>query len=149
MKPFDKKNVKVRRMVSSDVSPTMEIWWADIPEKEKVASELQGPLDMSFIAEYEGILVGFMLAKRVFTGMPLTEAGVIFLMAVNPDYRKHGIGTMMIEALETHCKAKGINTVRAGIPEKDAEVVKYFQNVGFRKSGVVNYDRVEPSGIDK
>ncbi len=146
MKSFDKKAVKIRRMVSSDVMPILEIWWAEIPEKDKVAAELQWPLDLSFIAEYEGVLVGFILAKLVFTGMPMTGAGNIYLIAVNPEYRKHGIGTMMIEALEKYCKDKKILTIRAGIPEQDTEVVNYFKNVGFRKSSIVNYDRVEPAG---
>ena len=58
MKTIDKNAVKIRRMVSSDITPTLDIWWADIPEKEMVASQLQGPLDLSFIAEYEGFWSG-------------------------------------------------------------------------------------------
>lgn len=100
MKTIDKKTVKIRRMVSSDVLPTVGIWWADIPNKEKLVEEIPGPLDLSFIAEYEGILIGFILAKIDFSGYPMTSTAGIYLVAVNPEYRKHGIGTMMIEALE-------------------------------------------------
>lgn len=146
MKTIDKKLVKIRRMVSSDVLPTVGIWWADIPEKERLASEIPGPLDLSFIAEYDGILVGFLLAKLEFSGYPMTSAASIYLIAVNPEYRKHGIGTMMIEALEKLCKSKNIKTIRAPIPENDTDVIKYFRNAGFRPSHIINYDRTEPSG---
>jgi len=147
MKTTDKNNVKIRHMVSSDVAPTLDIWWADIPEKAMVASELVGPLDLSFIAEYEGILAGFMLAKLEYTGHPMTGAAMIYLITVNPDYRKRGIGTLLIDALCRDCKAKNIKTIRAPIPEKDVEVIKYFTNAGFRRSSVINFDKVDSARL--
>jgi ribosomal protein S18 acetylase RimI-like enzyme len=137
------KKIKVRRMAASDVKPTLAIWWADIPEKNKVASELESPLDMSFLAEYEGILVGFILAKQEYVGYPMTAAGVIYLIAVNPEYRRHGIGTMMIQALEKLCKTKDIKTIRAPVPRDDAAITRYFAEVGFHPSDIINYDLVD------
>ena len=141
MKSIDRNAVKIRRMVSSDITSTLGIWWADIPEKEMVASQLHGPLDLSFIAEHEGVLVGFILAKLVYAGLPMTGTGVIILIAVNPDYQKRGIGTMLIEALEKHCKSKGIETIRAIVPQRDTKIIKYFANAGFRPSDMLNYDK--------
>jgi|WetSurMetagenome_2_1015567.scaffolds.fasta_scaffold101274_2 ribosomal protein S18 acetylase RimI-like enzyme len=146
MKTIDKNAVKIRRMVSSDVAPTLDIWWADIPEKNMVASELLGPLDLSQIAEYEGILAGFLLAKLEYTGHPMTGAAMIYLISVNPDYRKHGIGTLLIEALARDCQSKIIKTIRASIPENNAAITRYFTDAGFRRSNVVNFDKVEPAG---
>jgi ribosomal protein S18 acetylase RimI-like enzyme len=135
-------------MVSSDVAPTLDIWWpdirADITEKDMVAAELQGPLDLSQIAEYEGILVGFLLAKLQYTGHPMTVAAMIYLISVNPDFRKHGIGTLLIEAVARECKAKNIKIIRASIPENNAEITRYFTNAGFRRSNVINFDKIEP-----
>jgi ribosomal protein S18 acetylase RimI-like enzyme len=128
-------------MVSSDITPTLEIWWANIPEKERVASQLRGPLDLSFIAEYEGLLVGFILAKLVYAGMPMTGVGVIFLIAVNPDYQERGIGSMLIETLKSRCKSEGIETIRALIPRNDTKITKYFEKAGFRTSNIVNFDK--------
>jgi len=141
MKSFDRIAVKIRRMVSSDVTPVLEIWWADIPGKDMVASQLRGPLDLSFIAEYEGILVGVILAKLVYAGMPVTGTGVVFLIAVNPEYRKHGVGTMLIDALEKYSYSRGIKPIRAIIPEQDTEIIKYFSNAGFRRSSALNFDK--------
>lgn len=146
MKTIDKKTIKIRRMASSDVVPTLAIWWAEIPEKDKVASEIPGPLDMSFIAEHEGILVGLLLAKLEYSGYPMASAGVIYLVAVNPEYRQHGVGTLMIEALEKLCASKNIKTIRAAIPAKDTHIISYFKNAGFRPSEILNFDRIEPSG---
>ena len=145
MKSIDRKAVKIRRMVSSDIDSTLGIWWADIPEKEMVASQLRGPLDLSFIAEYEGILVGFILAALVYAGLPVTGTGAVLLIAVNPEYQKHGIGTMLIDALEKHCKSKGIETIRAIIPQHDTKIIRYFTKTGFSQSKMINYDKPCPS----
>jgi ribosomal protein S18 acetylase RimI-like enzyme len=140
MKPIDKKTIKIRPMASSDVEPTLAIWWAEIPEKEKVASELEGPLDMSFFAEHEGILVGLLLAKLEYTGYPMTSDAVIYLIAVNPEYRKHGIGTMMIQALVKLGKSKNVKIIRSLIPANDVAITNYFKNEGFHPSNIINYD---------
>jgi ribosomal protein S18 acetylase RimI-like enzyme len=141
MKSIDMNTVKIRRMVSSDITPILGIWWADIPEKEMMADQLRGPRDLSFIAEYEGVLVGFVLAKLEYSGFPMTDKGVVFLIAVNPEYQKSGIGAMLINALEKHCQSRGINTIRAIIPKNDKKMIKYFVDKGFSKSDIINYDK--------
>ncbi|OGN94736.1 MAG: hypothetical protein A2Y89_01325 [Chloroflexi bacterium RBG_13_51_18] len=145
MKTINKNAIKIRRMVSSDITPTLGIWWADIPEKDMVADQLSGPRDLSFITEYEGVLVGFALAKLEYSGLPMTGTGVVFLIAVNPDYQRSGIGTMLINALEKYCQSKGINTIRAIIPKNDERMIKYFVDKGFSESNVVNYDKLCPA----
>ena len=141
MKSIDRNAVKIRRMVSGDITPTLGIWWADIPEKEMVASQLRGPLDLSFIAEYEGILIGFILATQVYAGLPMTGTGVVYHIAVNPEYQKLGIGKMMIDTFEKHCQSKGIKIIRAIVPENDAKIIDYFTRAGFCQSSTVNYDK--------
>jgi ribosomal protein S18 acetylase RimI-like enzyme len=143
MTATDSNKIKVRRMAASDVEPTLAIWWAEIPEKEKVASELEGPLDMSLLAEDEGILAGFILAKQEYTGYPMTAAGVIYLIAVNPEYRRRGIGTMMIQALKKLCNTKSIKTIRAPVPRDDSAITGYFTGAGFHPSDIINYDLVD------
>ncbi len=149
MKTMEKKTVKIRRLAASDVAPTLAIWWADVPEKDKVAAELQEPLDLSFIAEHEGVLVGLLLAKEQYSGYPMTGAGVISLVAVNPRYRQQGIGTMMIEELEKLCRRKNIRVIRAPIPDKDQEVISYFRSSHFRPSRIINYDKTVASANGK
>ena len=141
MKAIDKSTIKVRRLTSSDIASTLGIWWANIPDKDVMVTQLQSPLDLSFIAEYEGILVGFILAELQYAGFPTTGTGVGFLIAVNPDYHKHGIGTMLIEALEKYTKSKGINTIRVVVPQSDVKNIRYFTKVGFNKSIMINYDK--------
>jgi ribosomal protein S18 acetylase RimI-like enzyme len=142
MKSIDMNMVKIRRLTFNDVTSTLGIWWAKIPDKEVMVSQLQSPLDLSFIAEYEGLLVGFILAKLEYSGFPTTGTGVVFLIAVNPDYHRHGIGTMLIDALEKYSKSKGISTIRVVVPQSDIKNIRYFTKFGFEKSALINYDKV-------
>jgi ribosomal protein S18 acetylase RimI-like enzyme len=144
MKTINKKTVKIRRMVSSDITSTLGIWWAEIPEKDMVADQLRGGINISFIAEYEGTLVGFILAKLAYSGFPLTAAGVAFLIEVHPEYQRSGIGNMLINALEKYCASEKIGTVRAIIPKNDKRMIKYFADKGFVESNLINYDKSCP-----
>lgn len=141
-KTLDKNAVKIRHLTSSDINSTLGIWWAHIPEKDMVADQLGGPRDLSFIAEYEGVLVGFILAKLEYSGFPMTGTGVVFLIAVNPDYQRSGIGTLLLGSLEQYCQSKGIHTIRAGIAKNDKIMTRYFIDNGFSESSTTNFDKV-------
>ena len=141
MKAIDRNAVKIRRMVYSDIPHIMDIWWANIPRKEMVASQLGGSLDLSFIAEFQGHFVGFIMARLIYAGLPMTGVGVIFFIAVRPDYQERGIGSMLIDTLKSHCKSEGIETIRVLIPQRDTKIMKYFEKIGFHPSITINFDK--------
>jgi ribosomal protein S18 acetylase RimI-like enzyme len=140
MKAIDLNAVKIRPMVTGDIASTLNIWWSDIPGKDILASQMGGRFELSLIAEYEGHLVGFLLARLIYAGLPMTGVAVMFFIAVNPDYQAHGVGSLLINKLKTNCKAAGIKTVRALVPENDTRMMKYFQKAGFSPSEIINLD---------
>jgi ribosomal protein S18 acetylase RimI-like enzyme len=73
----------------------------------------------------------------------MTSAAMIYLISVNPEYRKHGIGRLLIEAVARECKSKNIKTIRASIPENNAEIIRYFSRAGFHRSNIINFDKIE------
>ncbi len=137
---IDRKEVRIRPIVSADINPTLNIWWASIPEKEMLASQLGGTLDLSLISEYKGYLAGFVLARLIYAGLPMTGVGVIYFIAVKPDYQGRGIGSMLIDALKNNCKVHGIGTIRALVPRDDAKTTTYFKKLGFCPSNTMNLD---------
>jgi ribosomal protein S18 acetylase RimI-like enzyme len=140
MKAIDPNTVKIRPMVTGDIAPTLNIWWTDVPGKEVFLSQLGGRFDLSLIAEYEGNLVGFLLARLIYAGLPMTGVAVMFFITVKPEYQAQGIGSLLIGALKKNCQAAGIKTVRALVPQDDAGIMKYFQKAGFSRSQVLNLD---------
>jgi ribosomal protein S18 acetylase RimI-like enzyme len=140
MKSIDLDAVKIRPMVTGDIASTLNIWWTDIPKKEMLASQMGGRFDLSLIAEYEGHLVGFILARLIYAGLPMTGVAVIFFIAIKPEYQALGIGSLLIDTLKKNCKAAGIETVRALVPRDDARMMKYFKKAAFSRSQIINLD---------
>jgi ribosomal protein S18 acetylase RimI-like enzyme len=141
MSKLEGNTVKIRPLVRSDIDPLLAIWWNDIPKKEMVASQQGGPLDLSFIAEVEGYLAGFILARLEYQGFPINEVAVIHSMAVAPKFQGRGVSRLLIDKLHNECKAKGIPTIRILIPQDDNKLIELFKHLGFSLSNYLNFDK--------
>ena len=159
MSAMEKGTVNIRRMARSDIDAVVAIYNKIREEKipgikrsrlsyrgplthEEVASTNPGgPLDLSFVAEVNGQVVGFIWSRLSYVGIPVDEVGVIHMLIVDPDYGRRGIANRLVNALSEHCHTKGINTVRAVVDERHWELQNYFQSLGFRRSELVIYTK--------
>jgi ribosomal protein S18 acetylase RimI-like enzyme len=136
-----KSEVTIRPLVSSDIDPILGFWWSSfISNKEMVASQLGGRRDLSFIANFEGHLVGFILARIEYLGIPIKEICVIHALAVEPNYQAKGIGSLLINELKNACKSRKILTMRAFVSEGDHKLMNYFERMGFKRSDILNME---------
>jgi len=140
MSLLDRSNVKIRLMTGSDVSAVLSFDWAEIVEKEKIASQRGGHNDASFIAEVDGHRVGFILARILFVGRPMTSVCQLHLIAVRPDYQHHGIGSLLLNSLHSYCKTQNVHSIRVLVDHDDTELLNYFQGLGFHHSSKINLD---------
>ena len=53
-----------------------------------VAADPGGALDLSFVAEVDGKVIGFILARLTYVGVPFIELAVIQGVAIDPDYQR-------------------------------------------------------------
>ena len=114
---------------------------ADLTYDEVASTEPGVALDVSFVAEIDGKIVGFIWGRLTYVGIPTSQVGVIHMLIVDPEYQRRGIAGELVNALAKHCKEKGVNTVRAVIDERDWELQNYFQSRGFRRSELSIYTR--------
>jgi ribosomal protein S18 acetylase RimI-like enzyme len=136
-----KSEVTIRPLVSSDIGPILGFWWSSfISNKEMVASQLGGRRDLSFIANFEGHLVGFILARVEYLGIPIKEVCVIHALAVEPKYQAHGIGSLLMNELKSTCGSRKIPTMRAFVAEDDHKLMNYFERLGFKRSNIINME---------
>jgi len=97
--------------------------------------------DLSFVAEVDGEVQGFLLARRDYFGEPFSEEGMIHVLGVEPDYRRQGIATQMINALVEACQEKKLNAVRIMVDEKDDQLQSLFQKLSFHRGKLVDYTK--------
>jgi ribosomal protein S18 acetylase RimI-like enzyme len=139
--------VNFRRMSRSDIDAVLDIdrkiggGRGLITYRDMVAADPGGALDLSFVSEVDGKVVGFILARLTYVGVPFIEIAVIQAIVVGPDYQRRGIASRLVNALLEHCHAEGINTIRAVADERNADLKRFFQRLGFRRSELINYVR--------
>jgi ribosomal protein S18 acetylase RimI-like enzyme len=97
--------------------------------------------DLSFVAEVNGEVQGFVLARRAYFGEPFTDAGLIQTIGVDPDHWRQGIATSMINALVETCQEKKLNALWMMLDESDDQLRSLFQRLGFRRGKLVDYTR--------
>jgi ribosomal protein S18 acetylase RimI-like enzyme len=137
-----KSGVTIRPLVKSDIDHVLGFWWSSfIADKDMVASQIGGRHDLSFVATFEGRLVGFILARIEYLGIPIKEVCVIHAVAVEPKYQGQGIGSLLINELKSACESRRILTMRAFISENDKKLMNYFERLGFHRSDIINLEQ--------
>lgn len=106
-----------------------------------ITGDLGGVLDLSFVAEVDGQVAGFILARRAYVGEPVTEVGLIQILGVDPDYWRQGIASKLVNALLDTCQSKKLNAVRIMINERDSQLQGLFAHMGFRRGQLIDYTK--------
>lgn len=146
MSTIKKEGIIIRRMTRADIDSVIALdkkigkGRSQITYKDMVALDPGGPLDFSFVAEIDNKVEGFVLAHLMYMGMPFSEFCVINAIDVAEESQGKGVGRRLVDEVLDRCSAEGINTVRAIFPGNNERLRKYVENMGFRRSPVVNYD---------
>ena len=97
--------------------------------------------DLSFVAEVNGEVQGFLLARRAYFGEPFTEVGLIQILGVDPDYWRQGIASQLINALVETSQSKKLNAVRIMVDESDNQLQALFSHMGFKRGKLMDYTK--------
>jgi len=137
----DEINVTVRPLKKTDINAVLNLAGRLIT-REELASLNPGESDsLCFVAEAEGRVVGFNLARELYVGIPLSKICVIQGIVVHDDYRRLGIGEKLVEALLGHCVKNNIEAVRTLVDERDIRLQQFVEYLGFKRSMVANFDK--------
>ena len=147
MSAIERETVNIRRMLRRDIDAVLALDWKIgggrglISYNDMAAADIGGPLDLSFVAETDGKIIGLLLTRLAYLMVPFAEVCIIQGIAVDPDYQRRGIGSRLVNELLSHCHAEGINKVRALIDEGNTELRRFAESLGFRRSNIINYDK--------
>jgi ribosomal protein S18 acetylase RimI-like enzyme len=108
---------------------------------ELITGDLGGVLALSFVAEVDGVVQAFLLARRIYIVTPPGEVGLIQILGVDPDYQRRGIASKMVKALIDACREKKLSAVRIMINKGDEQLVGLFEHLGFRRGELIDYTK--------
>ena len=139
--------IRIRSMEHEDIDSVLAIdrkisgTRRAITYTDLITGDLGGVLDLSFVAEVDGQVSGFILARRAYVGEPVTEAGLIQILGVDPTYWRRGIASKLVEALLEKCQSQKLNAVKIMVNERDSQLQAFFAHMGFRRGKLIDYTR--------
>jgi GNAT superfamily N-acetyltransferase len=139
--------VNIRLMTRSDIRAVLALdrkfskARGVLSYSDMVTTDPGGPLDVSFVAEVGGKIIGFVIARLAYVMIPFTKVCILHSSLVVPDYQNRGIGIRLLGKLVDYCQDEGINTIRALVEEHNDDLIRFVERQGFRRSIVINYDK--------
>lgn len=135
--PLD--GVKLRRLTAQDIDAVVEID-AQITGRSRRAyferrlqAALRTPaLHTQFAAEEDGVLEGYVLARRLEGEFGIVEPALrLEVIGVRPGEQGHGYGDALLGALETEARKNGIFELRTQAGWKDHAMLGFLDHAGF------------------
>ena len=84
------------------------------------------------VAEGEDTSVAGFLEGKLFDGAP--PIGYIYFVAVDPDYRRRGVASMLLSEALHAFDGRGVTRVFAAVPRNNAASLQLFASFGFHRT---------------
>ncbi|MEW5870137.1 MAG: GNAT family N-acetyltransferase [Chloroflexota bacterium] len=104
-------------------------------EPEEIRKKLLRDPDLFLLAESEGRLVGSVLGG--FDG----RRGIVYHLAVAPDCRQRGVGSLLMEALEERLRARGCIRSYLLVTTDNQEAMRFYEGRGWQRMQLYAYGK--------
>ncbi len=84
------------------------------------------------MAEFAGKIVGYVIGTVRFPNM-----GHVLNIAVDPQFRRRGVGTALMKKLMEYFRGRGVSLVRLEARESNRSAHKFYLSLGFEMIGKV------------
>ena len=109
--------------------------------KDIIEEKVEKAGDVSFAAELDGRVVGYMISYIVFGGFGLQKSAWIAYLGVDPKYMGQGIGRLLAEKLLTVYREKGIDHICTTVRWDSVDLLSFFKTLGFDRSDYIHLTR--------
>ena len=133
------RSIKVRRFEDSDQERVGQIEGAALRELTPFSS-LRLFYEITpygfIVAEFDGILVGFLVAneRRASDG---GSEGHILSIAVDPKYRRKGIGAALVANIIDTVRRMSIKKVTIEVKVNNRPAIEFYKHLGFEESPIL------------
>jgi ribosomal protein S18 acetylase RimI-like enzyme len=122
-----------RSAASRRLSPREPIDFKQILERQVHKEE-----DASFVAEWDGQVVGYMISYILFGGFGLQKSAWIATLGVHPKFMGQGIGKRLAEEILSVYREKGVQDIYTSVRWDSADLLSFFKTLGFDRSDFIN-----------
>ena len=134
IKPEDAPEITaIQAAITNPTNPSTVIDFRHIIEEK-----IQSDEDVSFSAELDGKIVGYMISYIVFGGFGLEKSAWIATLGVDPKYMGQGIGRFLAEKLLTVYREKGIDYIFTTVRWDSVDLLSFFKTLGFDRSDYIH-----------
>ena len=120
----------------TQVAELEKLCFSDPWSENSIAHELTSDYSFWFVAEENGVVAGYIGSQISFP-----EADVMNV-AVRPDYRRRGIGEILVETLISHLKSMDCESLTLEVRASNEAAKALYEKLGFAQVGLrKNYYR--------
>jgi ribosomal protein S18 acetylase RimI-like enzyme len=140
--PLDK--LKIRRIKLEDAEQIAHIQAAITQSPTKtdfkkiIAEQLRKEDGVSFVAEIDRKIAGYMTSYIVYGGFGLEKSAWIATLGVAPKFMGQGIGKRLAEEILTVYQEKGIRNILTSVRWDSVDLLSFFKTLGFGRSSFIN-----------
>ena len=128
--------VKMNASHVPHIAQLEKLCFSDPWSENSIASELDNRLSFWLVAEQEGTVVGYVGSQTV-----LGETDMMNL-AVHPDYRRMGIGELLVLELIKNLAEQGSHSLMLEVRASNSGAIALYEKLGFIQVGIrKNYYR--------
>ena len=138
------ENVQIRKIKAEDAADISQIQSAitksspTIDFRQIIEQQVRKDEDVSFVAEVDGRVVGFMISYIVFGGFGIEKGAWIATLGVAPKFMGQGIGKRLAEEILEVYRKKGINDIYTSVRWDSVDLLSFFKTLGFDRSNFIN-----------
>lgn len=113
--------------------PGIHIGRSDTPEE--IQKKIARDADLFLVAETGGKIVGTVLGG--FDG----RRGLIYHLAVRPEYRQNGIGDILMREVEQRLREKGCHRSYLLVTKDNLDAIRFYENRGWTRMDLYIYGK--------
>jgi len=98
----------------------------------------QSPGNVSYVAEHNGKVVGYMISYLLFGGFGIGKSAWIATLGVEPKFMGQGIGKALAKKIFDFHSKKGIKSFYTSVRWDSTDLLSFFKTLGFDRSNFIN-----------
>jgi ribosomal protein S18 acetylase RimI-like enzyme len=138
------KDVLIREIKVEDADAVSSIYSSIVKKSEKIDFEriiqeqIQSSVMASFVAEYKGKVVGFMITYTLSGGFGIDKSAWIAMVGVDLKYMGKGIGKSLADEVFKFYEERGINNIYTSVRWDSTDLLSFFKTLRFDRSNFIN-----------